>query len=432
MVSSFDRFLERLLLIVYKRLPGMRRWRSRPVTLTRKGWVYLAVLFTVFGGAHLRDSNSLLILGGMLTGPLLLSFWLPRRALARLAIERQVPSGVSAGGRLVIELTATNRLRWLSAWAIEVEDMCRYDGPLPSLTNSPGRMLFPFLPPRSSCRGAYEGTPPLRGSYNFGPLRLTTSAPLGLVRHRRWVNLPAQMVAWPRVGRLTAAGLQLSRQSDLSAQRTRRRQTRADLDFHGLRDWRPGDSRRWIHWRSTARRGQIVVRQFDAAQGHDVALFLDLFQPLGGSASGGIATSSDVAGVVGSHDLAAQRVETALSLTATLVSDICRRGGCRLLLTVAGNETIRFDGRASAPMARQVLSQLAIVRPRLRAALPTDFVDALSGAPPLCSVLLVSTRSVDLADLSVGRNPPISPVTLARIQTIMVDTPQMGDYFSLV
>lgn len=424
---SVERFVGRLLVLVFKRLPRALfarsgRWRSRPSALTTKGWVYLAVVITVFGGAHLRDSNSLLILGGMLLGPLLLSFWLPRRALARLAVQRQISSGLAATDRLVVELTATNRLRWLSAWTVEIEDVCHYAGPLSGVDTGPGRVLFPYLAPRSSCRAVYEGNPPVRGLYVFGPLRLATAFPLGLLRHRRWIDMPAELVAWPRLGRLTTAGLRLARHSELTAQRTRRQQTRSELDFHGLRDWRPGDSRRWIHWRSTARRGQIVVRQFDVARGHDVALFVDLWQPASAPSGGS---------VVGS-DLASQRVETALSLTATLVTDICRRGGCRLLLVVAGEESIRLDGRASAALARQVLARLAVVRSRTRAALPIEFVDAISSAPPLCALLLVSTRSVELADLSAGRQPPLSQVTMARIESITVGTPQMAHYFWLV
>ena len=423
MPGPVERLIQRLAVHVFKRLPRSvfaraGRLRSRPSALTPKGWAYLLVVLTVFGGARLRDSNALLILGGMLTGPLLLSYWLPRRALARLDIQRQIPGGVAATDRLVIELTTTNRVGWLSAWAVEIEDFCRYDGPLSGVNTRGGRVLFPFLAPRASCRAAYEGSPPVRGRYTFGPLRLTTHFPLGLVRHRRWIDLPAELIAWPRLGRLTAAGLRLARNSDLAAQRTRRRQTRSEVDFHGLRDWRPGDSRRWIHWRSTARRGQIVVRQFDAARGHDVALFVDLWQAASGTAGG--------------SDLASQRVETALSLVATLVADICRRGGCRLMLVVAGAESIQLDGRASAGMARQVLTRLAVVRPRTQAALPVEFVDALSATPALCTILLVSTRSVDLANLSAGRESLIAQATTARIQSITVGTPEMADYFSLV
>jgi uncharacterized protein (DUF58 family) len=418
-----ERVVQRLVWLVFRRVPRAlfaRRRRWRPRSLTTKGWVYLAVVITVFGGAHLRDSNALLILGGMLLGPLLFSFWLPRRALARLALQRQIPSAIAATDRLVVELAATNRLRWLSAWTVEVEDVCRYDGPLTGVDTGPGRVLFPYLASRSSCGAVYEGSPPVRGRYVFGPLRLTTFFPLGLVRHRRWIDLPAELVVWPRLGRLTTAGLRLARHSELTSQRTRRRQTRSELDFHGLRDWRPGDSRRWIHWRSTARRGQIVVRQFDVARGHDVALFVDLWQPASGPA-GDPASGSN---------LASQRVEAALSLTATLVTDICRRGDCRLLLFVAGEESMRLDGRASAGLARQVLARLAVVRGRTRPVLPIEFADALSATPPLSALLLVSTRSVELADLSAGRDPPLSQVTMARIQSITVGTPQMANYFS--
>jgi uncharacterized protein (DUF58 family) len=316
---------------------------------------------------------------------------------------------------LTIELTVTNRRRWISALTIELHDACHYDGPLPGIKVAGSKILLPHLAPRGTCRLSYEGSLPVRGHYEFGPLSLSTTAPLGLIRHRRIINLPAELIAWPRLGRLTPAGLQLARHSDLAVQRVRRRQTRTEVDFHGLRDWRPGDSRRWIHWRSTARRGQIVVRQFDAARGHDVALFVDLFQPAG----------------AGDPDDFAQRekVETALSLAATLVTDICRRGGCRLLMVVAGAETIRLDGRASGALARQALTRLAVVASRRSEPVPSEFLETLASVPPTCTMILVATRPVDLDQLASDARHPLAQATRARIQPVEVGTTEMSHFF---
>ena len=58
-----------------------------------------------------------------------------------------------------------------------------------------------------------------------------------------------------------------------------RQPTRASGDFFGVREWQAGDSVRWIHWRGTARHGQLMVRQFEKHRRRDIVLLLDLWQP---------------------------------------------------------------------------------------------------------------------------------------------------------
>ena len=49
----------------------------------------------------------------------------------------------------------------------------------------------------------------------------------------------------------------------------------ARADFHGLRQYRTGDSLRWIHWRTSARRGQLMVKEYEDVPGEDLVLVFD-------------------------------------------------------------------------------------------------------------------------------------------------------------
>jgi uncharacterized protein (DUF58 family) len=93
-----------------------------------------------------------------------------------------------------------------------------------------------------------------------GPVRSWRGDPLGLARRTvRW-TAPVDLYVHPRVVALAGPGAGLLR--DLEGQ-TARDLSDTDLSFHALRDYVAGDDRRYIHWRTTARRGTLMVKQFE-------------------------------------------------------------------------------------------------------------------------------------------------------------------------
>ncbi len=113
-----------------------------------------------------------------------------------------------------------------------------------------------------------------RGVVVVGPVRSVRGDPWGLVRRRlEWTD-PVDLYVHPATVALPGGGQGLLR--DLEGQATRTLSD-SDLSFHALRDYVPGDDRRHIHWRSSARLGDLMVRQFeDTRRSHTaVALALD-------------------------------------------------------------------------------------------------------------------------------------------------------------
>ncbi|HEY0119167.1 MAG TPA: DUF58 domain-containing protein, partial [Cellulomonas sp.] len=93
-----------------------------------------------------------------------------------------------------------------------------------------------------------------------GPVRSWRGDPLGLARRTvRWTGA-VELYVHPRVVTLAGAGAGLLR--DLEGQ-TARDLSDTDLSFHALRDYVAGDDRRYIHWRTSARRGTLMVKQFE-------------------------------------------------------------------------------------------------------------------------------------------------------------------------
>ncbi|QTE28995.1 DUF58 domain-containing protein [Pengzhenrongella sicca] len=99
-----------------------------------------------------------------------------------------------------------------------------------------------------------------RGLVVLGPVSSVRGDPLGLLRRQvRWTD-PMDLYVHPRTVSLDGASAGFLRDieglptQDLSSN---------DIAFHALRDYVAGDDRRSIHWRTTARTGRLVVRQFE-------------------------------------------------------------------------------------------------------------------------------------------------------------------------
>ena len=224
--------------------------RHQRISITLEGLLYLGISCFILAGALTRQINLLMLLFGMLTGPIVLSWRLVKSTLRKVDISRKLPESVSAGDLLVVELTAINR-RWrLGCWSLTVEDALRRETGSVGEPPIPAQVLIPYLKPGEPYLATYRGRLPLRGRYRFGPLRAWTRFPLGLLRSRITYGQEEALIVYPRLGRLMPAWNRAQQTSDLGLGVAARQQGFVEGEFYGLRDWRSGDSRRWLHWRS--------------------------------------------------------------------------------------------------------------------------------------------------------------------------------------
>src|SRR5262249_28506421 len=143
--------------------------------------------------------------------------------------------------------------------------------------------LIPHIPPSGTATGTYRITLNRRGRYRLGPLRCGTRFPLGLVRGQ--ITLPdrEEVVVAPHLGRLLPAWANLIEAEQLGDERRHPQRGISEGDYYGLRPWQSGDSLRWIHWRTTAKLGRPIVRQFERRRSRDVAVILDPWMSSNGS-----------------------------------------------------------------------------------------------------------------------------------------------------
>jgi uncharacterized protein (DUF58 family) len=234
--------------------------------------------------------------------------------------------------------------------------------------------LIASLAPREKVTATYRITLHQRGRYQFGPLRVSTRFPLGLVWGHFTVYSFADLIVAPRLGRLTRTWAALLEADAAGDQRSQPQRGYAEGDYYGLRPWQSGDSTRWIHWRSTAKTGVPTVRQFERQRNHDVALVLDPWLPI--------------------HARDQDRIflELAVSLVATALADVASRGSGRIVCAVAGGAADCWAGPASSMFCHEVLSQLAELPASDGRTLPEAIALARDHAAAGARLVVVSPR----------------------------------------
>ena len=172
---------------------------------------------------------------------------------------------VTVGDHALIRLTVTNpRPRPLLPSRME-------------MPVGPGRAVFvvPTLTPRAVHERGFILPTQRRGIVTVGPVLAVQRDPVGLLQRERSLTTPQDIHIHPRTLRLGTVlhgvlrDIEGAVTQDLSS---------SDVAFHALRDYVPGDDRRNVHWRTTARTGRLMVRQFEETRRSSLLVLLSTRQ----------------------------------------------------------------------------------------------------------------------------------------------------------
>jgi uncharacterized protein (DUF58 family) len=162
-----------------------------------------------------------------------------------------------------------------------------------------------------------------RGLYVLGPGTLVLEDPLGLERTTMALDETAHLAVRPRVVPLLRPFVGSDGVS--SGGRNRPLRSPSGLEPHGIREYREGEPLRAVHWPSTARRGELMVRELDDPSGDQVVVVLD----------------GDAAGDVGPRG--ASSFDEAVRAAASIAASVAGRGRrVRLVVHGARTRTFRF------------------------------------------------------------------------------------------
>lgn len=311
---------------------AIRRFLRPPRRLRfqKPGWIFTGGALVLGVSAIGTGNNLLFLLLGAMLGFITLSGWLSEQMIRDLDVRRRPPRGAVAGmpSRLTYELH--NRKRRLPSFALEVGE-----------EGMPGRGWLAFLHPGEAGVARAEATWHRRGVYPLEMMVLSTQFPFGLFRKERDLETPGEVVVWPRHDRPV-------REPRPSGERARRAgesyagAAGARGEYRGLRPYRAGDDPRDVHWKTTARAGQPVVREYERDRAQALWICLDLRSPDGDAA------------------------ETAAEIAASLAAAAQARGEAFGLAT----SDVRVSPAAGSVQLERVLDALARARFRPEAPRP--------------------------------------------------------------
>lgn len=229
---------------------------------TREGFVLLAVAAAIFLLATNVMSGLLFVLDAVVLAVLAAGGAGAIAATRRVRVRRRAPARGVEGTPLPVTLTLEARR---PARFLVVED------------GWPGARAAAFVPLVPAGRPQVVTLAPVparRGRHRLGPVQLRSIGALGVFAARREVAPPGEVLVWPALRPPTPAAT--ARLAPALAAAAAARRTRCADDLYGVRDYRPGDAPRHVHWRSSARRGALVVREFERPEAPGLAVVLDL------------------------------------------------------------------------------------------------------------------------------------------------------------
>jgi uncharacterized protein (DUF58 family) len=303
-------------------LGGASRLAVRP---TARGWQALLVGLLVLFVARLIGTTQFHQLAYALLALTFVALVLGWASSRGLRFSRALPPGVriTAGSPARIRLLLSNDSRFGSS------GVCLTD-------HLPEPRFFEAPPLKGDETTTVEASLSFakRGVYELGPAEVGVTDPFGLLRFVRRFGEKTEVVVYPEVHELRDFPI---RGGNVEVGARGSRGQRGD-EFAGLREYRRGDDRRHIHWKSVARTGELYVKEFAVEAPRRYAVALDLRRD-------------------GLRALEAE-VEDAVSVAASVLTRLAReRLPFRLVCADgAGNTTPFGSGEASYWAAMRLLA----------------------------------------------------------------------------
>ena len=321
---------------------------------TPVGWKLLGIAIAAVLGGRAFGILELYVIGVTASAAVVTALVVRVVHPSRLAIGRRVSSTlVAVFEPLEVQLDVTNRAG-LRSPTVHISEQ----------VTAAGDIHFNVAPVAGGAAVArsYRLNPGRRGVLEVGPTIVTDIDGLGLARRQRRLGSRTRVIVHPPIEQLASPRLPVGGDLSLPIEFRRRSLGLTSEEFDVLRPYAEGDDLRHIHWRSTARLDEFIVRRFQPSRPGRLTVAIDTRPPSDGAAA----------------------QDRTTSVAASIVCAVLRSGDEARILTTDGRGTPLLGHRYDIRTALEFLALLEGGR-------PTIDVETVDGA----SVVVAVTASPD-------------------------------------
>ncbi len=302
---------------------GAHYWLPRTIRPTREGWWFIGATLAVGLAATNTGNNLLYLILAMMLSVMVVSGVLSEQTMRHLSLRREVPRRIFTGSPAGFGLRLFNTKRRLCSYALHLSEEDPAGG------RAATRFFLRILPQgREACR--YSLTLPRRGPQRLPGIRLLTRVPFGLFAKISRPLLCDPVLVYPALRILSRGEIPMAL---LPGWREQDRRGRG-AGLYNLRPYRPGDDSRLVHWKTSAKAGDLMLKELEDEDRPRVRLVLE--DPAAGTP--------------------ASLVEANLSYAASLAALAVRQGTAVQIVTADG-----FTGFGqSETHLDQILERLAL------------------------------------------------------------------------
>jgi uncharacterized protein (DUF58 family) len=372
---------------------------GRYLRVTREGRILIALELVLGLAAVNARINLLLLVFGMAMVVTLISGILSESSLRRLSVKVFVPSTAFANVPFPARVTLRNGKRRMPSYSLRLE--IYFEGHDETLVS---RSYVLKVPAGRSATLEHLVNIDARGRKVVRRVRVATRFPFGIFEKWSYLPVEAEVLMFPAVGRIPGRIIPTGDEYRHAGATKVLAKSGRD-EFWGIREYREGDNPRHIHWRSAARLGKRMVKEYHREESQNVCLLLDAHVPP-------------------DRPELRERFERAVSFVATLSRDLVAQD-FGVSFAAYGQSMVKLATGRGQRQGRQVLTALA----EIEASPDRDFEAMLRELDPR-----VIGDAYIVAIVLDGARERAARIHLARarnhrLRVISVDSPAFGVLF---
>jgi len=394
--------------------------------MQRAGAVLLLILITFVAAllsSRERSQDILFNISYLFAFLLIVSFvwtWINIRTirLTRITRARRAQVGRTMEERFAVLNTSIVPKLWL-----EVRDYSDLPGHLAS-------HVVKGMRPRGRYEWRVNTLCARRGRFTLGPLTLTSGDPFGLFQMQRRLTPTSHLVVYPMAVDIDRFALPIGILPGGEA--LRRRTHHVTANASGVRDYAPGDSFSRIHWKSTARRDQLIVKEFELDPLADIWIVPDMYwgAQLVAESDGQVRVPERWRALwtpLAKFELDPNTEEYVVTVSASLAQHFLRRDRAVGMIAYAQDRELVQADRGERQLAK-IMETLAVIRSTGQ--VPIDhLLNAEAEQIPRGTTLIVVTPSPSESAATAARHLERRGV---RVIVVLIDPASFGGRKSAV